>query len=81
MGAKRQHILQHAPGCPLIESCPLRDGLGLSGMPRHTQLPPLLYVERMRMAGGQAPAVAPGESGAVIVTVFTFFLVLVFPGF
>lgn len=33
------------------------------------------------MAGGQAPAAAPGESGAVIVTVFTFFLVVVFPGF
>lgn len=81
MGVKWQHILQHAPGCPFVKSCPLCDGLCTSGMPQHAQLPPLLYVNRIRVAGGQAPTVAPGESGAVIVTVFTFFLVLVFPGF
>lgn len=81
MGVKWQHILQHAPGCPFVKSCPLCDGLCTSGMPQHAQLPPLLYVNRIRVAGGQAPTVAPRESGAVIVTVFTFFLVLVFPGF
>lgn len=53
----------------------------VSGMPRQTQLPPLLNVQRIGMAGGQAPTAAPGEPGAVVVTVFPFSLVLLFPGF
>lgn len=33
MGAKWQHILQHAPGCPLPESCPWRHGFCLWNAP------------------------------------------------
>lgn len=80
MGAKWQHILQRAPGCP-YRSPALGAMAFVSGMPQQPQLPPLLNVQRIGMAGGQAPTAAPREPGAVVVAVFPFSLVLVFPCF